>query len=317
MWRDLLRLAEIVPGDQGLLRSSHCLSGCGNDRHSPGDWRYIRLDGDEGVVFEDAGAGAITRIWMTMGEGVSQPLDPEVRVRVYVDGAAAPVVDLPLPELFAGRSPPFLPPLVADRMRSSGGNVSYVPIPYRTGCRVALLGANEKKIWFQFSSRRLASPDGVTSFTGREDLSAWAALLSAPGADPWPSSPTAVVTSGDVLLDPGASATLVDLAGPDSITSLRLRVPRQAWPVTEIDIVFDGERRALMPLADFFAQGAGGPRPTRSLLVGLGRGGVLYSWFPMPFFRSARVRLRSLAPAGAPGGDRELLHPHGRRRAAA
>ena len=300
VWRDLARLAEIVPGERGLLRSSHCPSGCGQDRHEPGDWRYIRLDGDEGVVFEETGPGAITRIWMTMGEGASQPLDPDIRIRIYVDEAAAPVVDLPLPEMFAGRRAPFLPPLVVDRTLASGGNVSYVPIPYRSGCRVSLLGAHDKKIWFQFSSRRLASPDGVTSFTGREDLSAWTALLSAPGEDPWPPSPSAIVTTGEVRLGPGESATLLDVPGPDSVTALRLEAPARAWALVELQADFDGEARLRLPLADFFAVGAGGRRPTRSLLVGLGKDGALYSWFPMPFFHAARVRLRSLAASGEP-----------------
>jgi len=301
VFRDLEHLAEVaVPGDQGLLRSSHCPSGCAYDRHSAGDWRYIRLDGDEGIVFEETGPGALTRIWMTMGDGVSEPLDPAIRIRIYVDEAAAPVVDLPLPEMFRGRTPPFLWPLVVDREESSGGNVSFVPIPYRTGCRVAFVGANEKKIWFQFSFRRLASAEGVTTFTGREDLSAWAALLSAPGKDPWPASPTSSVTSGVVSLGPGESATLADLTGPDSITALRLALPLPAWGLVELLADFDGERRVRLPLADFFAMGAVGQVPTRSLLVGLHEDGVLYSYFPMPYFQGARLRLRSLATSPGP-----------------
>jgi hypothetical protein len=295
VWSDLSRLALITPGDQGLLRSSHCPSGCGFDRHSAGDWRYIRVDGDEGVVFEETGPGALTRIWMTMGNGASEPLDPDIRIRIYVDDAPAPVVDLPLPELFAGREPPFLPPLALDRLQSGGGNVSYVPIPYRSGCRVTLVGAHEKKIWFQFSFRRLASADGVTSFTGREDLAALAALLSAPGQDPWPASPTSSVTTGSVVLGPGEGATLADLPGPDSITEIRLELPPAEWPGIELQLDFDGEPRVRVPLADFFAMGEVGPVPTRSLLLGWGADGALYSYFPMPFFDSARVSLRSLA----------------------
>ncbi|NJL28888.1 MAG: hypothetical protein HC897_13845 [Thermoanaerobaculia bacterium] len=100
VWRDLHRLAELPAGDQVLLRSSHCLSGCRFDRHSEGDWRFLRLDGEEGVIFEEEGAGAIVRLWMTTGDGTSQPLDPTVRLRVYVDRAQTPVLDLPLPALF-------------------------------------------------------------------------------------------------------------------------------------------------------------------------------------------------------------------------
>jgi hypothetical protein len=300
VWADLSRLAEITAGDRGLLRSSHCLSGCAYDRHSPGDWRYIRIDGGEGVVFEETGPGAITRIWMTMGPGFSEPLDPSIRVRIYIDEAPVPVVDLPLPDLFSGTTAPFLPPLVATRKQSSGGNVSYVPIPYRTGCRVSLVGADEKTVWFQFSSRRLASADGVTSFTGAEDLAAWAALLKAPGRDPWPPSPLALWAGGDLSLEPGGSGTLLDTAGADSINALRLDVAPQDWSRLEIEAHFDGEERVRMPVADFFAVGRGGQRPTRSLLVGLGEEGLLYCWFPMPYFHGAKVSVRSLAAPGSP-----------------
>jgi hypothetical protein len=300
IWSDLSRLAALSPGEQGLLQSSHCLSGCGSDRHSPKAWRYIRKDGDEGVVFEETGPGAITRLWMTMGEGVSVPLDPEIRIRIYVDDAEAPVVDLPLPELFSGETPPFLAPLVADRSQSSGGNVSYVPIPYRSGCRVTLLGADNAKIWFQFSSKRLASAEGVVSFTGHEDLTAWSALLASPGTDPWPFSRSSSTHTGELLLAPGEAALLDELSGPDSITALRLTLPASSWSTLELQADFDGERRVRMALSDYFAQGLGGPVPTRSLLVGRNSLGVLYSYFPMPFFQTARIVLRSLAPPGTP-----------------
>ena len=120
-----------------MLRSSHCLSGGRFDRHSAGDERYLRKENGEGVIFEEPGAGAITRIWMTTGDmGRSKGLDPEVIIRVYLDGNPIPVIDAPLPDLFDGSTPPFLPPLVGDRPVSSGGNYSYVPhsFPPRMSC---------------------------------------------------------------------------------------------------------------------------------------------------------------------------------------
>lgn len=304
VWRDLHMLAELPPGDQVLLRSSRCPSGCRYDRHSDGDWRYIRVDGDEGVIFEEAGAGAITRIWMTMGAGVSEPLDPAVRLRLYVDGSDEPLFDLPLPDLFNGSTPPFLPPLVGDRMVSSGGNYSYVPIPYRAGCKITLVGAHEARIWYQLTFHRLAEAGDVVSFTGQEDLSAWAALLAAPGQDPYrllgqdaPPSPSA---AGQVWLKPGSTASLGSFAGPDSLISLRLGSPETAWPKVTLRLTFDGEVRVDLPLSDFFAVGRGGLTSTRSLLLGVTEDGTLYCYFPMPYRQSAEVSLTlpSWAAAG-------------------
>jgi D-arabinan exo alpha-(1,3)/(1,5)-arabinofuranosidase (non-reducing end) len=56
-------------------------------------------------------------------------------------------------------------------------------------------------------------------------------------------------------------------------------------------LVFDGELRVAMPLADFFGTAEGDAAPVRSLLVGATADDDLYAYFPMPFFESAVVEL--------------------------
>jgi len=297
IWRDPHSLALLEPGDQVLLRSSYCPSGCRFDRHSGDDWRYLRVEGKEGVIFEAEGAGAITRIWMTTGAGVSQPLPTSVRIRIYLDGAVRPVINLPLPDLFNGTSPPFVAPLVGNRLRSSGGNFSYVPIPYRKGCRITLQGADDLTLWYQVTHHRLEQPDGVETFTGRENLGAWATLLSTRGADPWPPSVAARLETGRVEIPPDGEVEIASLQGPDSLTMLRLRLPAEDREGVELRLVFDGEERVRMSLADFFAAGRSGSTPTRSLLVGTADDDWLYTYFPMPFFEHAEILLADLGSA--------------------
>ncbi len=293
VWADLGEIARLRLDHEVVMRSSRCPDGCPFDRHSDGDGRFIRTVGDEGVIYEVEGAGAITRIWMTQGDGgISHTLDENIRLRLTVDGSSNPVIDLPLPDFF-GATAPFTPPLAVDRLEASGGNISYVPLAFRQGCRLSLIGAETARIWFQITGHRLASPTGVTTFTGSEDLSAWRTLLASPGADPWVDGASHSAVSGAVTLEPGETQTLVALAGPDSLTALRLGVPREHWPEIELVLEFDGERRAEMSLADFFAIGRAGVDATRSLLIGADEQDELYSYFPMPFFRSARVALRS------------------------
>ena len=302
IWDNLHRLAEIQPGQRVLLRGSRCPSGCRFDRHSEGDWRYIRVDGDEGVIFEETGAGAITRIWMTMGSGTSLPLESSVRIRIYIDGAEQPVVDLPLPDLFNGSTKPFLSPLVGDRLVSSGGNFSYVPIPYRKGCRVTLVGADEQRIWFQFSHHRLSDPGNILSYSAEQDMDEWSSLMGSPGQDPWllnEGTQGAMTVQDKLVLKPGETADLVSFAGPDSLTALRLWLPEAAWSMIELQMIFDGSERVRLPLSDFFAVGRGGLNGTRSLLLGTAGDGSLYSYFPMPFFERASVSLTNLAAAGS------------------
>lgn len=304
-WKDLLSIARLPSGDQVLLRSSRCPSGCRFDRTSDGDPRFLRVEGDEAVIFDEPGAGAITRLWMTMGPGVSEPLDPAIRLRIRLDGESAPRLDLPLPDLFRGDVPPFLAPLVADRRAASGGNVSYVPIPYRRGCVVSLVGALHARIWYQITFHRLARPNQVATFTGAEDLQPLNALLDASGTDPWPTRAPGFRRTA-VHLVPGQTVEVWHRQGPGLVQALRIRGERRAWQQVGITIDFDGLRRVEMPLRDFFAVGRSGAAPTRSLLVGADAADVLYSYFPMPFFASASVHLTARAAPGIAPLDLEL-----------
>lgn len=296
-WRDLSQLARLADGDQVLLRSSHCPSQCRFDRTSAGDTRFLRVANGEAVIFDEPGAGAITRIWMTMGDaGGSARLDANVRIRIRVDGESAPRVDLPLPELFDGTHAPFVPPLALDLFASSGGNVSYVPIPYRRGCTVSLVGAESARIWYQIGFHRLASATGVTSFRGDEDLSGLARVLEAAGNDPWPTPPPNRQERTFTLED-GEAAPVWTHVGPGELRHLQLDIPRQRWPRLRIRIDFDGVMRLELPIADFFAVGRAPEMATRSLLVGVDDAEVLYCYFPMPFRSRASV---VLLDAGGP-----------------
>ncbi|NJL28887.1 MAG: hypothetical protein HC897_13840, partial [Thermoanaerobaculia bacterium] len=85
--------------------------------------------------------------------------------------------------------------------------MSHVPIPYRDGCRVVLVGAEASKLWFQIGFHRLRDAEGVVSFTGREDLSALAALLELRGQDPGRSRARSAARRGVSWLRASSSAS--------------------------------------------------------------------------------------------------------------
>jgi hypothetical protein len=289
-WRDLAVLASVPDGDRTVTRSSFCPSGCELDRHSAGDSRFIDVRRGEGVIFETDGAGALTRIWMVMGDGVSEPLDPSIRLRVRVDGRRTPVVDLPLPEVFSGRTPPFLAPLVLHRTGSGGGNVSYVPIPFRDGCSVSLVGADDAKIWFQVTARLVAEPGGVRSFSGEDPVEGMRSMLERAGSDPWVGGPFPT-TSGVAVLPPGGGEVVATLEGPDLINGLMLRVNRKHWHRLGLRLTFDDQPARLVTLLDLFGVTDVDGGPPRSLLFGADEQGDLYCYFPMPYFDRAVVEL--------------------------
>src|SRR5690606_37153282 len=190
-------------GDRVLQRSSHCLDGCRYDRSNAGPadidnfWpqRWLYRDGAEAIVFDERGPGALTRIGMTTGFGSSTCIDPATRVRFYVEEAILPTLDLPLAALFDGSTPPFTAPLAVDRLQSSGGFVSHVPIAYARGLRVSLLDADnggvnpctghtQRLLWFQFQHHQLAPETRVTSFAPGQDAPGWRAFLGHAGDEP-------------------------------------------------------------------------------------------------------------------------------------
>ncbi len=289
VWKDPGVVSQVRADVRTVLSSSVAPDGGSFDRHSEGDSRFIRVVDGEGVIFETEGAGAVTRIWMTQGDGISTDLDQEIRLRVRIDGADDPVVDLSLPEFFGGKIPPFLTPMVLDRRQSGGGNVSYVPLPFRKGCRVSLLNAEKAKIWFQVTAMLMENPDGIISFAGLEDLTRWRRMQGHPGTEPWTAGSRETV-SGTVILKPGEAQVLAAFDGPDQITGIVLRMPRWRLGEVVIRMSFDGQTTADMPLPWFFGIGRPSCQPVRSLFIG-GDQGEVYSYFPMPFHLGAEVEV--------------------------
>ena len=249
------------------------------------------MDGDEGVLFEASGPGVINRIWMTSGEGKSDPLNAEAVLRIYIDEESEPIFEGTLPSLFDGSSPPFLPPLVGNRESSSGGNFSYVPIPYNSSCRITLSGPNTFNLWFQFNHYELPETTQFESFTGNENLSDWRRFLNQGGPRSWTFNDLERIDRR-LNLSPG-DLEAIDLERSGTITGLRLQIPRSHW--SEIDLVasFDGETTISMRLADFFAQGHLAPTHSALMFVGSEGEDLLYSTFPMPFSSRAEFTLNN------------------------
>jgi hypothetical protein len=299
-WRDLSTIAVVPDGDRTVMSSSFCPSGCSFDRHSATDPRFLRRRGNgEGVIFEAEGAGAITRIWMVQGDGLSRSLDEEIRLRIRIDGRRRPVVDLTLPELFDGEAPPFVAPLVADRLASGGGNISYVPIPFVDGCEVTLVGAEEAKIWFQVTARLVDDPSGLRPFALEDGLPGLAAVLSSHGGDPWPGLPYPTV-GGSVVLAPGEGQTIASFDGADVVNGIIIRTDREHWNRLGLRFTFDDREPMLVPLMDLFGVIRVNQPVTRSLLFGADRDDDLYWYFPVPFFERAKIELMRRPVEGPP-----------------
>ncbi len=119
---------------------------------------YIRKEGDKFVLAEMEGPGCIWRIWSaTPGAG---------HVRIYLDGANEPAVDLPFKGYFDGKNPPFTRPAIVHTV-SMGWN-NYTPIPYRKSCKIIADG--EWGQYYHFTYETFAKGTEVPLF--KRELSA-------------------------------------------------------------------------------------------------------------------------------------------------
>lgn len=185
----------------------------------PGLESFFYREGDAEVILEVSGPGQINRLWLAES---NDPGFANTRVQFYFDGATQPGLDVRIVDLLAGTQPPFVYPLVLGPDHSSGGWVSYVPIPFRQGIKVRLLGPH---VHYQVTYQVFSQPGDIQTFSGQEDYTLAQHLWSRLGEDPKP-------TRGNLLVDrngsvaPGATVVLADLAGPGVVQSLKLQIPQ-------------------------------------------------------------------------------------------
>jgi hypothetical protein len=317
VWNSPDVLAWLDANDIVVETSSRCPGGCRYDRSNPGaenaidnpyPLRWLYADSGEVVLLDENGPGALTRLWLTTGFGTSSCIDPATRIRFYVDGAIMPTLDVALAQLFDGSTPPFTPPLVADRAQSSGGYVSRMPIAYAQSLRVALTNAQgtgnpcsadgRRLLWYQFQHHRVAPGASIASFDETSDEPAWRAFLEHAGDDPWNGLLAPIDTTATLAAN--ASVTLDARNDSGWLRGIRLHLPRAAYGAVSLRVRIDGDVAFDMPLADFFATAADAQRPARGVLVGEDASGWLYAWFPMPFAMSASVELHADASLPSP-----------------
>jgi len=177
----------------------------------------IRTEGDRIVLAEMKGPGCIWRIWSALAQAG--------HVKVYLDGAEAPAIDLPFDGYFNRKHAPFVyGSLVYTAAR---GRNNYVPIPYAKSCRIVA-----EKGWgryFQFVYETFPKGTRVPTFSMDLPADAVAALEKADaflgnrfGADPAGPRDGEKTLTKTVTVGGGESAVVADLDGPRAITAIRV-----------------------------------------------------------------------------------------------
>ena len=253
----------------------------------------IRTEGDQLVLAEIEGPGVIWRIWSAAPN--------KGHVRITLDGAKEPQVDLPFTGYFDRLNVPFTYPSLVHEV-ASGWNC-YVPIPFQRSCTIT--ADRNWGLYYHFTYTRYPAGTKLPTFTrslGEAELEALAQadrfLRRNLGEDPAGKRAGERTTKARAALRPGTAATVARIAGPRAITALRVRCDlktreEQAAALREVAlrITWDGDARPAVwsPLGDFFGT-APGVNLYRSLPLGMTKEGFYALWY-MPFAKEARIEL--------------------------
>ncbi len=306
---DLSRLATAPPpGERGAQASSYDRASQYDAKHDKyihwdanGDNNgIVRREGDLSVLADIQGPGCIRRIWSAApGKG---------HVRIYLDGAKSPAVDLPFNDYFNGKNAPFTRPNLVYTTAALGFD-NYTPISFQKSCKV--VADKDWGAYYHFTYTQFAPGTTVPTFSmnlSKEDNEALDAAdhtLDLCGQDPAGSRPGEQTLSNTVTVTPGSTVTAAELDGPQAITALKvhldlphdLKTQRTFLRQLTLRITWDDDAEPAVwsPLGDFFASPAGAI-PFQALPVGLTKDRTFYCYWYMPFATKARIALGNDGP---------------------
>jgi len=302
---DLEALAELPEeGEQSAMWSSYDRRSrydSETDRYiewfanGDGAHQQIRMEGENAVLAEMEGPGAIVRIWSAR---------PDTgHVKIYIDGNDTPVVDLPFVQFFDRSTEPFhYEGLVYEASR---GCNNYVPITYNKSCKVVASpgwGVYYHFNYITFKTGTVVEPfsmdlseDAKKTLSGVNEF-----ILNRTGEAPYAKRGEDVRISEQIEIKPGEKVVLADIQGAkaiksfkvfpafadrkDEMTGLRKLVLSMYWDD-------DQDPSVWTPLGDFF-----GTTPAinyyRTLPTGMTET-YLYSYWYMPFSEGARMVLEN------------------------
>jgi hypothetical protein len=257
-----------------------------------GGYGWIRKEGDELVLAEMDEPGCIWRIWSATPK--------EGHMKIYLDGAEEPAVDLPFIDYFSGKVEPFNRDALVHIVASGKNN--YTPIPFQKSCKIV---AEKDYGEFHHFTYTLYPKDTVIPTFNMKLAKAEAAALDEANRKLSQCGPRQVEYPGEktqsysILVESGKKVRVVKLTGERAITSLVVKVElpekveeqRQVLRELALQIFWDGEDESSVwtPLGDFFGT-APGVNHYKSLPLGMTEECLYSNWY-MPFSKEAKIEI--------------------------
>jgi hypothetical protein len=253
----------------------------------------IRKEGDQSVLAEMQGPGCIWRMWSAT---------PKTgHVRIYLDGATEPAVDLPFMGYFDRNNAPFTRPALVHTVAHGWNN--YTPVPYQKSCKI--VADKEWGLYFHFTYSTFSPGTRVPTFKRELSAEESAALdkaneiLSSCGPEAASGRPGEATITKRVWFPGGKRVAVAKLSGLRAITGIQMKLELPPAPADRdllrelvLQITWDGEKEPAVwaPLGDFFGTAAGA-NSYRSLPMGVTGDGWWYCHWYMPFAKSAQIEL--------------------------
>ena len=270
------------------------------------------------VLLDEAGPGAIVRIWSATPTGT---------LRIHIDDDPTPALEAPMAALLRGEVAPFAPPLA--HVVARGYNL-YFPFPFARRCLVTVddivspdpfTGRPMAKLYYQVGYRRYVAGQAarVRPYSAAElaraapTIRRIAAVLrdGPPAPASLPGARLVAIAPTTVAPDHVSVTTVLAPPGGGELAELRIATDERApetLRATWLSIAFDGETTVDAPLIDFFGTG---PRwnTYTSLPMTVAGDGVLVCRFRMPFAKRAVVTIARTGPGPIDIGGRIVLLP--------
>ncbi|MEX0313070.1 MAG: glycoside hydrolase family 172 protein [Allomuricauda sp.] len=300
-----------------IVEDSKYKTGNFGDENAPRDWgqgwfenhdfdQYIRTEVNNGrkedVMFEDQGAGAITRFWATYGELAT---NYGGIYRVYIDGNPHPTIEMHNLN-FAGKNGligkpfSFYAPEEAENPMWRGRNL-ILPIPYAKSCKITYDGAQKyahidgwRGHYYQINYRTYEPGTQVESFN-RETIAKYKDQIEASGKKLMEDAAMTGehITKGNVNLKPGKSLIL-NLKGQKALNYINTKIKasnqEQALRSTVLKIEFDGHPTVWCPIGQFYGLGYK-QLSHRTYYVNTTEDGNMKAHWVMPFSKKAKISL--------------------------
>jgi len=263
-----------------------------NDGFSP---QFIRKEGENMVLAEMDGPGAIVRIWSASPR--------EGHVKVFIDGNEVPLIDMPFIDYFnTEKLPAFAYPELVYETNARGFN-NYVPITFQESIKI--VGEPEWGQYYHFNY--ITFPEGtvvekfdtIPSESGRKALEEVNEYFETGLGLTSEYTANSTEESTTIALEPGEEKSVFQLKGKQAISEIRVRVPEafqtpKLMRKTTISIFWDNEINPSVwsPLGDFFGS-APGFNPYHTLPAGMQEPGEMYANWYMPFEESAEIRFKN------------------------